>query len=152
MKFYGSQTIKQLHHRFHRKPARREKSRTDRWICLYDVLTIKNSSKNSYFITTKIFNYIESNKGDCEVYPAPFAVYLQNDNQNYFEPDISVVCDKNKLDEKGCHGAPDFYNKVASPPRKTLTQQKSSENIKKREFGNIGYVLPDEERIFVQFF
>ena len=51
-----------------------------------------------------ISNYIDSHSGSCEVYPAPFAVFLNNDEHTYVEPDISVICDKHKLDEKGCHG------------------------------------------------
>ena len=35
--------------------------------------------------------------------------------QNYVEPDISVICDKNKLDEKGCNGAPDWIIEIVSP-------------------------------------
>ena len=31
------------------------------------------------------------------------------------EPDISVICDKNKLDEHGCNGAPDWVIEVISP-------------------------------------
>ena len=62
-----------------------------------------------------ISNYINSHSGSCEVYPAPFAVFLNNDEHTYVEPDISVICDKNKLDEKGCHGAPDWIIEIVSP-------------------------------------
>lgn len=34
---------------------------------------------------------------------------------NYVEPDISVICDKSKLDEKGCNGAPDWVIEIVSP-------------------------------------
>ena len=51
----------------------------------------------------------------CEVYFAPFAVYLDKDEYTYLEPDLLVVCDKDKLDEKGCHGAPDFVVEIVSP-------------------------------------
>ena len=54
---------------------------------------------------TAIYNYIHSKNGLCEVYPAPFAVFLNKDNRNYVEPDISVICDKSKLDDRGCIGA-----------------------------------------------
>ena len=37
------------------------------------------------------------------------------DNKRYLEPDIFVVCDQDKLDEKGCHGAPDWVIEVVSP-------------------------------------
>ena len=62
-----------------------------------------------------IDQYIDSHSGSCEVYPAPFAVFLNNDDRTYVEPDISVICDKNKLDEKGCHGAPDWIIEIVSP-------------------------------------
>lgn len=63
----------------------------------------------------KIRDYIEKNHGSCEVYPAPFAVFLNADDRNYVEPDISVICDKDKLDDKGCNGAPDWIIEIVSP-------------------------------------
>ncbi len=65
--------------------------------------------------TKVIGTYIDAKHGDCEVYPAPFAVFLNEDDRNYVEPDISVICDKNKLDERGCNGAPDWIIEIASP-------------------------------------
>ena len=49
------------------------------------------------------------------MFPAPFAVFLNEDDKNYVEPDISVICDKNKLNEKGCNGAPDWIIEIVSP-------------------------------------
>ena len=63
----------------------------------------------------KIANYIESKNGECEVLAAPFAVFLNKDEINYVEPDISVICDLSRLDEKGCHGAPDWVIEIVSP-------------------------------------
>ena len=58
----------------------------------------------------------------CKVYPAPFAVRIFEESgdspydvDTLVEPDISVICDKNKLDEKGCNGAPDWIIEVVSP-------------------------------------
>ncbi len=68
----------------------------------------------------KITDYIKKNNGSCDVYPAPFAVFLNNDDKNYVEPDISVICDKNKLDDKGCNGAPDWVIEVVSPSTKRV--------------------------------
>nr|WP_296488227.1 Uma2 family endonuclease [uncultured Acetatifactor sp.] len=65
---------------------------------------------------TKIIgNYIDTRQGTCEVYPAPFAVFLNEDDMNYVEPDISVICDKGKLNDKGCNGAPDWIIEIVSP-------------------------------------
>lgn len=63
----------------------------------------------------RIKDYINSKGGSCEIYPAPFAVFLNADDKNYVEPDISVICDKSKLDERGCNGAPDWIIEIASP-------------------------------------
>ena len=68
----------------------------------------------------KITDYIKKNNGSCEVYPAPFAVFLNQDNRNYVEPDISVICDKNKLNDYGCNGAPDWVIEIVSPSTKRL--------------------------------
>ena len=65
--------------------------------------------------TKVIGSYIDQNHGGCEVYPAPFAVFLNEDNWNYIEPDLSIICDKSKLTEKGCNGAPDWIIEIVSP-------------------------------------
>lgn len=62
-----------------------------------------------------IANYIDSNNGDCEVFPAPFAVFLNVDSVNYVEPDISVICDSSKINDRGCNGAPDWIIEIVSP-------------------------------------
>ena len=62
-----------------------------------------------------IRNYIKSKSGSCKPYVSPFAVFLNEDNKNYVEPDLTVVCSPDKVDEKGCHGAPDWVIEVVSP-------------------------------------
>ena len=76
-------------------------------------------------LTQIIGNHIKSQKGECEIYPAPFAVFLNGDDKTYVEPDISVICDKNKITSKGCIGAPDWVIEIVSPsskPRDYLTK------------------------------
>ena len=63
---------------------------------------------------TIINTYIKSRGGSCEPYIAPFAVFLNADDKNYVEPDISVICDKSKLTDKGCNGAPDWIIEIVS--------------------------------------
>lgn len=63
----------------------------------------------------KIRSYITERKGSCKVYPAPFAVNLDADDKNWVEPDISVICDRGKLTDKGCVGAPDWIIEIVSP-------------------------------------
>lgn len=72
-------------------------------------------------ISAEIRNYIKSNNGKCKVYPAPFDVVLVSENQNatdsknIVQPDISVICDKSKLTDKGCTGSPDMIIEIISP-------------------------------------
>ena len=56
----------------------------------------------------------------CKVYVSPFNVRLvfEKGDIKRVEPDISVVCDENKLTDKGCEGAPDFIIEVVSPNNK----------------------------------
>ncbi len=75
-------------------------------------------------ISGKLFFQIEDflkNK-DCEVYNAPFDVRLplydnssDEDIDTVVQPDILVVCDKSKLDDAGCKGAPDWIIEILSP-------------------------------------
>lgn len=67
----------------------------------------------------QIHAYIKNNKGSCEVVIAP-GVYIKDDIHNYVEPDITVICKEEKLDEKGCHGAPDLIIEIASPGNKYM--------------------------------
>lgn len=75
-------------------------------------------------LSNRIFNYINSKNGDCEVYPSPFAVFLNADDKLYLEPDISVICDKDKLTEEGCEGAPDWIIEIVSPTSRPMDYNK----------------------------
>ena len=67
-------------------------------------------------INNTIYNYIRSRNGNCKVYPAPFAVKLfADDDKTVVEPDISVICDPDKLTDRGCTGAPDWIVEITSP-------------------------------------
>lgn len=66
-------------------------------------------------LAATIRDYIRLKNSSCKVYPAPFAVKLFNDRTTIVEPDISVICDLNKLTAKGCSGAPDWIIEIVSP-------------------------------------
>lgn len=61
-------------------------------------------------------------RGPCEMFHAPLDVRLTRDTGNgdaqirtVVQPDIFVVCDKSKIDERGCLGAPDWIIEILSP-------------------------------------
>ncbi len=92
----------------------------------------------------KIADYIDSHGGECEVDIAPFAVFLNRDSKNYVEPDISVVCDKGKLDDRGCFGAPDWIIEIVSPSSRSMDYFKKL--FKYRSAGVREYWVVDSER------
>lgn len=66
-------------------------------------------------LSNTIYNYIKRKKGTCQVFTAPFDVKLSDNPLTIVQPDLMVICDKNKLDEKRCNGAPDFIIEIVSP-------------------------------------
>ena len=66
-------------------------------------------------LSTVINNYILLKKGACSIFSAPFDVKLSDSPLIIVQPDIMVICDKDKLDEKRCNGAPDFIIEIVSP-------------------------------------
>lgn len=66
-------------------------------------------------LSTLLNSYVKNRKGNCRVFPAPFDVKLSDHPLTIVQPDIMIVCDKDKLDENRCNGAPDFIIEIVSP-------------------------------------
>lgn len=79
-------------------------------------------------------NYLQLFQFSCEKrnvkFFTPFDVRLLADNKpdddinNVVQPDLSIVCNKEKLDDKGCNGAPDMIIEVLSPSSVKLDRWK----------------------------
>lgn len=75
------------------------------------------------FLYTEMYIYLRNKS--CEAFAAPFDVRFPDnsraDHQVYtvLQPDICVICDETKLDERGCIGAPDIVVEVLSPGNNT---------------------------------
>ncbi|MEA1911049.1 MAG: Uma2 family endonuclease [Spirochaetota bacterium] len=74
----------------------------------------------SMILSGEIYNYLKDKP--CQVFVAPFDVRLREENdltdkdiETVVQPDISVICDKSKIDKKGCLGAPDIVIEILSP-------------------------------------
>lgn len=70
-------------------------------------------------LTLKISSFLQNN---CQLYVAPFDVRLPVKNRKkdhevttVVQPDLCVICDESKLDERGCCGAPDLMVEILSP-------------------------------------
>lgn len=97
----------------------------------------------------RIRDYIEHNNSECEVFPSPFAVFLNENDKNYVEPDISVICDKNKLTDKGCNGAPDWIIEIVSPNSKQMDYYKKLFKYRTAEVREYWVVDSDREIVTV---
>ena len=106
----------------------------------------------SFSIARKIADYIDKHNGHCKVYTAPFAVNLNADDTTYVEPDISIICDKHKLTDKGCNGAPDFVIEIVSPSSRKMDY--ITKNTKYLEAGVREYwiVDPEKERTTIYYY
>ena len=95
-------------------------------------------------------DYIRKRNGNCKVFHAPFDVKLSDDLLTIVQPDISIVCDPNKLDKKRCNGAPDFIIEIVS------SSNASDDYIRKtyyyKEYGVKEYWIVDPLKEYVTVF
>lgn len=105
-----------------------------------------------HFLDRTIGNYIQDKNGDCKIYPAPFAVFLNENNLNYVEPDISIICDKKKLIDEGCKGAPDWIIEVVSPSSHSMDYNKKLFKYRTAGVREYWIVDPNKNRIMIYHF
>jgi len=95
-------------------------------------------------LTTILNTYIKSRRGACKVFHAPFDVKLDDNPLTIVQPDLMIVCDKDKLDGKRCNGAPDFIIEIVS------TSNPSDDYIRKlyyyKNYGVREYWIVDPHR------
>lgn len=103
------------------------------------------------FLFKKIAFYIDEKNGQCKVYPAPFAVKLFNDGKNVVEPDISVICERDKLTDRGCTGAPDWIIEIISPGNPEHDYIRKLNLYKDAGVREYWIVDPRSEKIFVYY-
>ena len=73
--------------------------------------------KHQYLVmglAANIHYHIQSKRGKCHVYTAPFDVCLFNDEKTVVQPDVLVICNRDILTDKGCTGAPDWVMEIVS--------------------------------------
>lgn len=87
------------------------KNRNHWWYPLFSSYTFKNPSGKIIGIASADSQFLIGK--ECKVYPAPFHVVFDledeangwENSKNVCEPDISIICDKSKLDDSGCKGS-----------------------------------------------
>lgn len=91
------------------------------WIAKMSPAPSRRHQRYSWRISAQLVTYFEERS--CEVYTAPFDVRLQDSHKStadktiytVVQPDLCVVCDKEKLDDRGCLGAPDWIIEIILP-------------------------------------
>ena len=115
----------------------------------YMVPPTRRHQKLLLSISHTIADYIDKKGSSCEVDIAPFAVFLNEDDRNYVEPDISVICDTNKLTDRGCSGAPDWIIEIVSPASKRMDYYNKLFKYRTAGVKEYWIVDPDKSRIIV---
>lgn len=101
-------------------------------------------------------------KKDCKAYSAPFDVRLvdkrkkskkDEDIITVFQPDLCVICDKEKLDERGCIGAPDLIIEILSPSNSTKEMKNKYELYEEngvKEYWIVDYLYKTIHRYIIE--
>ncbi|MEX0882543.1 MAG: Uma2 family endonuclease [Cyclobacteriaceae bacterium] len=104
-------------------------------------------------VFNKLFNFLE--KHPCKVYEAPFDVRLpvkskkNEDIDTVIQPDICVICDKSKLDDLGCIGAPDLIIEILSPGSNKKELRNKYEVYEESGVNEYWIIHPDEQTVMI---
>lgn len=85
------------------------------------------------YLSNCIYTYIRQNGGSCKVISSPSSVQLDEDDRTMVEPDLYVICDRNKIKGFGIFGAPDFVLEILS-----ASTRKKDMTIKLAKYQNAG--------------
>ena len=97
----------------------------------------------------RLDNYVSSNKGECTTFVAPTDVQIDEDDKTVIEPDIFVVCNRDKLTDERIIGVPDLVIEVLSP-----SNWQYDLYIKLKKYKNSGVreywiVMPEQKGVMV---
>lgn len=109
-----------------------------------------NHQRVSMNLSGILFSYFEEK--ECQLFSAPFDVRLPDKKGgvgSVVQPDICVICDLDKLDERGCEGAPNLIIEILSPGN-TKREMKNKFELY-QEAGVLEYwvVHPTDKCVFV---
>lgn len=112
----------------------------------------------SWRVASKIDKIFENNK--CLAFTAPFDVRLLDKkksikvNKDIFtviQPDLCIICDKDKIDEKGCLGAPDLIIEILSPGNSLKEMKTKKELYEENQVREYWIIDPDHETVILYF-
>lgn len=114
-------------------------------------------SRRHQEVLGELFYLIRSRLADppCKIYTAPFDVRLAEPEEkneqisNVVQPDLTIVCDPSKLDDKGCLGAPDLIIEIISPTSINLDYVKKLALYEKYRVKEYWIVHPIDHTVMV---
>ena len=101
------------------------------------------SARHQQVLGNLFCEFKKQNLKGCLIFLAPFDVRLTElgenpeEIKNVVQPDLSIICDPKKIDEKGCIGTPDLIVEVISPgsaARDLITKLRLYEKFKVKEY------------------
>jgi len=105
-------------------------------------------------LSRQIANYLVDKS--CEIFTSPidvrFVKEIKENNEDIFDvvqPDIIIVCDKKKIDDKGCIGPPDIVIEILSPSTASRDFLKKRMLYEKNKVKYYWIVSPDEKEIYI---
>ena len=102
-------------------------------------------------IAGKIGDFIDSHKGPCQVL-YDFDTRLFSDEDTIVRPDISVICDKDKLTERRCEGPPDWIIEVVSKSNASNDYVRKTNLYDRAGVKEYWIVDPAEKTVYVYHF
>jgi Uma2 family endonuclease len=113
----------------------------------------RSHQKISAALFNALYQYLKGR--NCEVYYAPFDVRLpEGDEEDHqiktvVQPDLVVICDPSKLDEKGCQGSPDLIMEILSPSTASIDYISKLELYEKNQVSEYWIIHPLDKIVMV---
>ena len=96
--------------------------------------------------------YIRTHNGPCKILPSPLDVQLDCDNRTMLQPDISVICHRDRIVKKGVYGAPDLCIEIVSPSSRKRDYEKKRMKYQNAGVREYWIVDPKTESVLCYFF
>lgn len=104
-------------------------------------------------LAAKLYNFLEGHR--CQVYDAPFDVRFTKGSKDdkkihdVVQPDICVICDPEKLDDRGCIGAPDLIVEILSPGNSKVELQNKYQLYEENGVKEYWVIHPEQQTFFI---
>lgn len=121
-----------------------------------DNMTPAPSTQHQKIVTALIgIFYIALKDSSCQVFGAPFDVRFPENKSasedifSVVQPDLSIICDRNKLDSRGCLGNPDLIVEVTSPSTLRKDMKEKFHLYEKMGVNHYWMIYPEQKTVVV---